>query len=447
MNARPWFEWALLWAVLIGVWTSVSVWTPTPPWWNEKAVLVPLIPKALKPISPQRNGPIQPAGSLETLSLPNRPELAFLDSLPDDLPSSWKLDGSTSAWFALRRFFQRLPHAQHDLLEVYHWGDSQIEADRISGPLRASWQQRWGGRGPGWVLPNTPAQTTATLEEITGSIVRRAGFGGRSDDEALRLPFFAVNEVVGKAEWRVQGATKSSASLGDWGWSEVHTAAPTGSIQLRTATSDWRPSEGKNDSLHAWHHPDSGSRVWLRFHDVTVAGVHLGSPKGVLVHNLPLRGSAGTLFDKVTEEDWTSMRANHPPALILLQFGGNAVPGIRSPSGARWYAERMAHNVKLLRLQFPGVPVVFVGPSDMGASDQDYPSLPWVVDALRESVLNAGGLYWDLREVMGGAGSMASWVDRGWASSDHIHFTRRGASEVAQRLEAALNHEWKAMRP
>ena len=50
---------------------------------------------------------------------------SFLDSL-DSVPTS-PLVGQTAAWFGPRRRFLRLPKAGQKAVEVYHWGDSQIE--------------------------------------------------------------------------------------------------------------------------------------------------------------------------------------------------------------------------------------------------------------------------------------------------------------------------------
>jgi lysophospholipase L1-like esterase len=37
-------------------------------------------------------------------------------------------------------------------------------------------------------------------------------------------------------------------------------------------------------------------------------------------------------------------------------------------------------------------------------------------------------------EVMGGANSMRSWVRKGWAGNDYVHFTSKGAQEIANVL-------------
>jgi lysophospholipase L1-like esterase len=81
---------------------------------------------------------------------------------------------------------------------------------------------------------------------------------------------------------------------------------------------------------------------------------------------------------------------------------------------------------------------VFIGPSDMGASPSDFPGLSAVVDALRDAVLSSDALFWDLQAVMGGSGSMATWMNTGLAGNDGIHFTPQGARLVGERLDAVL---------
>ena len=176
----------------------------------------------------------------------------------------------------------------------------------------------------------------------------------------------------------------------------------------------------------------------LAFAKDTLRGVFLGSPKGIMVHNLPMRGASGTTLNRLARAEWDWLAATHPPAMILLQFGGNAVPGMTQPKQARWYAQNMGRLVRNIREHFPSAVVVFVGPSDMGLRPQDYPGLPWVIEALAREIPEVGGLFWDLQSAMGGPGSMADWHAKGWASSDHIHFSKRGAREAARRFEQAL---------
>lgn len=430
---RPWMQWALMWGLLIGCWIGLQHWAPAPPWRSDVGTVRPLQPRVPALLGSTRHSPMLTHEGTDSA-------WAFLDTLDLEVPASWALTGSARAWYGLRRFFERLPRAKQQRIEVYHWGDSQIEGDRISSVLRSAWQSRWGGRGPGWVLPLTPAPQTAivaTLED--GDVVRRAGFGRGRQPEALRLPFLAVNEVLDSATWTVRGNGRASLTHKGWTWTDVWSEA-TAHVTLGPGLAG-----RSNDSL-SWRHSPVMEDLTLSISPQELRGIFLGQTRGVYVHNLPLRGSSGTLFDKVPEADWAHMRETHPPALLLLQFGGNAVPGIQSAREARWFAQRLANNIRFLEQTFPGVPVVFIGPSDMGKSPDSYPGLPMVLDALAAEIPSTGALHWDLQSAMGGPGSMAEWVQRGWAASDHVHFTRRGAQEAGQRLEQALAAAWQSMR-
>ena len=430
---RPWFQWLLLWGVLLGTWYGAERWGPSAPWLDVSATVRPLQPRLPRVVSTQDQAHMPLGGA-------SQKAWQFLDTLDLDIPASWKLQGSARAWFSLRRFFMQLSEAHRRRVEVYHWGDSQIEGDRISNVLRKGWQSKWGGRGPGWVLPLTPASNTAIVGSLkAGTMHRSSGFGRGRNAEALRLPFFAVNEVSDTATWTVRGNGRTSPTHKGWTWTDLW-SPDSGTVRLLEES-----NVSSLDSLSWTHGPVMGDLA-LTLSPQRLQGIFLGQQHGVYVHNLPMRGSSGTLFDKIPDSDWKRLKATHAPSLILLQFGGNAVPGIHTTQDARWFAKRLANNIRFLEQTFPGIPILFIGPSDMGKSPSTFPGLPLVVDALAAEMASTSALHWDLQAAMGGPGSMAEWVERGWASDDHIHFTRRGAQEAGERLEQTLLAAWQSLR-
>ena len=143
---RPWFQWLLMWGLLLGAWWGAERWGPAAPWLDVTATLRPLQPRHPRVVATEDRAHMPFGGA-------SQKAWEFLDTLELDHPTSWQLKGSARAWYPLRRFFLHLPEADKRRVEVYHWGDSQIEGDRISKVLRQRWQSKWGGRGPGWVLP------------------------------------------------------------------------------------------------------------------------------------------------------------------------------------------------------------------------------------------------------------------------------------------------------
>ncbi len=73
---------------------------------------------------------------------------------------------------------------------------------------------------------------------------------------------------------------------------------------------------------------------------------------------------------------------------------------------------------------------------------ETYAQLPAIRNALKQATLEHNALYWDIFEVMGGAGSMAAWVQSSpaLASSDHIHFTTTGAREISELFRQSIQN-------
>ena len=428
---NTWASWGLMWAGFLALWLALDTWMPAPPWrWiaQPTAHMVPLAPKPVKAVA------LSGAGSA-SLPLTSQDALGRLDTVA--LPPSWKISGSARAWFQLGTFFQKLGQANRRPVDVYHWGDSQIEGDRITGVLREHFQNEHGGQGAGWVMPLTPAPTFAVRQSTSGGVGRMAGFGPRRDVDARRLPFFAVNRFDSASTWTIKNNPKARAHCQTWSdmaiWQE---AEGHWDVSPDTDTSPQAPGP-----YQTWTHAAGlGGSTW-RTSGATLLGANLTSGPGVYVHNLAMRGGSGTLFDDVPNADWKALQHHTNPAFVILQFGGNAVPSISNAKGARRYAQKVGQNIRHIQAQWPGVPILFIGPSDMGEAPSTYPGLQHTVAALRDTAVANHALHWDLQAVMGGPGAMAQWVDQRWAGDDHVHFSVRGAREAAQRLLQALAHE------
>lgn len=428
---NTWASWGLMWAGFLALWLALDTWMPAPPWrWiaQPTAHMVPLAPKPVNAVA---------LSGVGTASLPltSQDAVGRLDTVA--LPPSWKISGSARAWFQLGTFFQKLGQAKRRPVDVYHWGDSQIEGDRITGVLREHFQNEHGGQGAGWVMPLTPAPTFAVRQSTSGGVGRVAGFGPRRDVEARRLPFFAVNRFDSASTWTIKNNPKARAHCQTWSdmaiWQE---GEGHWDVSPDTDTSPQAPGP-----YQTWTYAAGlGGSTW-RTSGATLLGANLTSGPGVYVHNLAMRGGSGTLFDDVPNADWKALQHHTNPALVILQFGGNAVPSISNAKGARRYAQKVGQNIRHIQAQWPGVPILFIGPSDMGEAPSTYPGLQHTVAALRDTAVANHALHWDLQAVMGGRGAMAQWVDQRWAGDDHVHFSVRGAREAAQRLLQALAHE------
>ena len=74
-------------------------------------------------------------------------------------------------------FFKKLENAKNKKVRIMHYGDSQIEGDRISGRLRQRLQREFGGNGAG-LFPVIPATKKISINNsVSKNWVRKTGFG------------------------------------------------------------------------------------------------------------------------------------------------------------------------------------------------------------------------------------------------------------------------------
>jgi lysophospholipase L1-like esterase len=165
---------------------------------------------------------------------------------------------------------------------------------------------------------------------------------------------------------------------------------------------------------------------------------------GVTVDNVGLRGCAGFIFSSISSSVMQESFARTNTRLIIMQFGGNALPGITSTSGISRYMDRLRKQFVYFNKVAPEAKILFIGPSDMGKSENGeiitWPRLEELNDSLKALSLKNGAAYWDTFNVMGGNGSMKRWVKHNppYAGPDYIHFTNKGAEYIGDALSKSF---------
>lgn len=89
-------------------------------------------------------------------------------------------------------FFKKLENAKTKKVRIMHYGDSQIEGDRISGRLRERLQKEFGGNGAG-LSAVIPATRKISLKNIPSTNwVRKTGFGPYIDKSVEHKKYGAL---------------------------------------------------------------------------------------------------------------------------------------------------------------------------------------------------------------------------------------------------------------
>lgn len=340
--------------------------------------------------------------------------------------------------------FESLDRGMDASTRILHYGDSQIEEDRMSATLRELLQERFGGGGPG-LLPFTKNFTVSTTTLTTGSASHYSAyyFGGGSRADGHYGPAGRSSRLNSDCTFSVTPANGAGAHCNCYNRLTVVTAPPSKAFRIRCGDSTFvaKPvAEGSQVCFYRFPLPDSSSRAKVSIGaGAEVYGISLDREGGVSIDNAAMRGCSGTIFSRIDGRSLEAYYADASVRLIIYQFGGNMVPACTGRKGISHYKELVVRELEYLSERAPGARILFIGPSDMSTNIRGtmdtYPQLPAMVDSLRCAAHECGAAYWDLYAAMGGKGSMPRWVRENppLAGGDYIHFTRKGA-ETASRL-------------
>ncbi len=332
--------------------------------------------------------------------------------------------------------------AKGKICRIVYYGDSQIELDRITGVLRDSLQGRFGGGGPGMFPPYARIHTPIVNSSLSGNMSHYAMVG---------------DSIAGKAPHNRYGMLAQFSAVHGSGGISFRTRKSFSRVTVLAGNCD----EGftvtfQSDTLSfekvcerdsaglqelRWNLPKAVRKGSLNFAgNGEIYGIALDGRKGVAVDNIALRGCSGTIFTRIDASQMKKSMSLEDVGVIVMQFGGNAMPGMKTMKLIENYAANVGRQIDYFHRVAPQARILFVGPADMGKMVDGrmvtWPLLPELVETLKATVLGKGAAFWDMFHVMGGENSMARWVSHSpqYAGPDYIHFTTRGAEFMGNAL-------------
>lgn len=339
--------------------------------------------------------------------------------------------------------------AEGKVYRIMHYGDSQIEMDRISSVLRQQLQEFFGGSGPS-MIPAIQTVPTISVSQQYANIERHALIG----DASLRISngrygvLTQVGNVAGESSISFSQSNHSQAFEKAKQISRVsvllghNSQGFTASLRCDTIKTEPQTLAACDSiSVVSWQLPANVKRGTIHFSgNAEIYGVMLDGNSGIALDNVALRGCSGTIFTRIDEKLLRQSYDMLGVRMIILQFGGNRMPGITSNAQIGAYAKELEKQIQYLKGIVPQATLLFIGPSDMGKSYNGkmgtWKGLPELNDSLKAMTLRNEVAYWDMFHVMGGEGSMAQWVKHqpALAGPDYIHFTFTGAQEIGTQL-------------
>jgi len=389
--------------------------------------------------------------------------------------SSTELQMNESGRANLHAFFEILDQVAESKkkISILHYGDSQIEGDRMTGYIRQKIQNQFGGNGPG-LIPATNVYSTMTFKQTySANFQRYIAFG----KEKLKNSKYGAMASASRftPDYKLDTIGKLDSLPERTGWIEISPNA--GAYERAKSYNNVKmhynsciaPTLLKvyqdGNLIHEEQLITDGGQhtVKLSFANTpklkfefkgkvspNICGFSLEGDYGVQVSNIGMRGSSGTIFRAMNQTVMKKMYDELNTKLIIMQFGGNSVPFFTDSASVRNFASFFKSQINTLKNLNPGAMIIVIGPSDMsGLKDgiySTYKYLPYCVEQMMEATKSTGSAYWNLYAGMGGYNSMPSWVEKGLAGKDYIHFSNGGAKIASQMFYDAFIAEfakWK----
>lgn len=370
---------------------------------------------------------------------------------------------------ALRKFFDALHQLKDDptAIRVLHYGDSQIEGDRITDYLRLKLQGQFGGQGPGLIslMPIAPSAinkistsegwdrySVFTAKDkrvmhsnygILAGFTRFTPYKKVGDTNAIlsssvmvtTTKFGGSNALAYKKVKLFYGGARKRT------WCEVYDGPALIAADSLEAGGILRMKEyavGNGSNTHILKFKGKDSPDFY--------AMSLETETGVMVDNIALRGSSGTFFHQINNSQLKQFYDYLNVKLIILQFGGNSLPAISDKEMAINFSNYIKYQISLIKKMAPNASILFIGPSDMsikeGTNYVTYPYLETMRNALKKVVLDSDCAFFDMYDAMGGKNSMPAWVEQKLAATDYTHFSPQGARKIATLFYSELIKEY-----
>ena len=393
----------------------------------------------------------------------------------------------------LENIFGALSDAEQlqSLIRILHYGDSQIETDRITGYMRTKLQAQFGGSGPGLIPAKSPYDYKSPLHVVNTGEWKRYTIFPKVDTAITHsrygvLASFTMFAPPEKPE-TTETPDTTFAMIGDSLMKEIFHPEPPkvkevhqGSINFAFTSitkanvkniKQIRMFYGNTDesfavtvrdgetvlysdsvapssyySIKKWTFPEQLQDLWMDFSGTKSPEIYafaMDGYSGVACDNIPLRGCSGTIFTKMNSQILQKMYNDLHVKCVILQFGGNTIPVLK-PETVKNYVGSLMSQVRTIRKICPEMSIIIVGPADMSTKVMDnyetYEVLPELVEAMRQAAFANNCAFWDMYSAMGGWNSMPDWVfhEPPLAEKDFTHFSVQGANVISKMFYNAF---------
>jgi hypothetical protein len=380
---------------------------------------------------------------------------------------------------ALDDFFRAMQHEKDStIVHVAHYGDSQLEGDRMSNLVRDKFHEKFGGSGIGYV-PLRDLDPVSYYRISSGNWAKYTVFHNRNSDKDFG---------ISGAMFRFGKYTVHQAEDGnpiDTNSADQDTQKALAGKYYTNATVSLRMGSRYNYNSISFLYGNSTDNCTLNFYNNATGelimtdtllpckdvclhktqlssflnvkvefdadnspdfyGMYFDSDHGVQLDNYAIRGHSGDGLMLIPDDRLAKMLKLTNTRLVIFQYGANVVPYVNSDKACEWLSELYYKLFMKFKKANPDMSILVVGAGDMAKESEgkysSYSWLPKITAAQKKAALMAGCAYWDLFSMMGGMNSILAWSNKGMAVSNG-HFSGKGQKIVANELVEAMINEY-----
>jgi hypothetical protein len=384
-----------------------------------------------------------------------------------------------NGWTPLDDFFEALfSEKDTSVIRIAHYGDSQLEGDRMSWVMREEFHERFGGSGVGHV----PIKDLAPVSYIRNSsgnwakytvfhdhysssyyglsglvwhFSRHAVYQPEESDSSDQQPALEEQDIDFSSVYN--GGTISMKFPPNLSYKKVsvmygNTAEHTLMHYYDNETGKLIVTDTLEPSQKAAIHKRVLDQPYLKIrlefnasNSPDFYGIYLDEVNGVQVDNYAIRGHSGDGLVLINDEHLKRMIELTNTKLIIFQYGANVVPCVHSDRACAEIEEMYYKIFMKFRNLDPNLSILVVSSGDMARGGSggmsSYPWLPKIVESQKRAAMRANCAFFDLFHMMGGSGSILTWASKKLAVTNG-HFSSSGQAIVANELVDALMVEY-----
>ncbi|MDE6497445.1 MAG: hypothetical protein K2L21_02165, partial [Muribaculaceae bacterium] len=321
-------------------------------------------------------------------------------------------------------------------------GDSYIEGDIFSGSIRKLLQDEYGGEGVGYVPMKSAVAGFRRTVRLSSEGFKSCDIRNDRLDSLHTLPgeyFRAENGA--KASFKGE---KNGAHTAQWSSSKLIYLAPSdGVISTSFDGVEWveHPIEASSvPQCISIEGATSRFDVRCNVPGLIVFGAWLDGNTGISYDCMSLRGYSGISHRSLSIPTARGIARWIDYDLIVVEYGMNALSS--QQSNYTTYGNIMKKVLLRLKAAYPRAVIIMLGVGDRGQKQggevASLRTASAIVDAQRKAAREAGVMFWDTREAMGGENSIVEWRKKGLVNADYIHLNHKGGEEMGRMFVESL---------